>query len=332
MRRILLTFLFCWAGSFETVASAQGVLPSPLAPTSSAGPSDTPATTELWANNLGDEPVGPGDLLYVAVTGASELTRSYRVSPDGAITLPMAKSSVMVAGQTPAAVARTVTADLVQERILVAPIVSVEVLDYRSRRISVVGAVHSPTVIEAVGELKLLDAIARAQGIAPEAGPEVIVSRNDSADGKPETVRVSIKELLSGNNPELNLALHGGEEIRVPEAPKLFVVGNVRTPGTYPLNEMGGTTVLKALAMSQGVLPFTSKNAYVYREVAGATARQQITVPLRQIMQRNAPDMALAPGDILYIPENGKLHASADVLGKIAPFGTSTASGLIIWH
>jgi polysaccharide export outer membrane protein len=314
------------------MAAAQGVSTSPLASTSSAGQSDTPVTTELWANNLGDEPVGPGDLLYIAVTGASELSRSYRVSPEGAITLPMAKASVMVSGQTPAAVARTVTADLVQERILVAPIVSVEVLDYRSRRISVVGAVHSPAVIEAIGEMKLLDAIARAQGIAPEAGPEVIVSRNDSANGKPETVRISIKDLLSGNNPDLNIALHGGEEIRVPEAPKLFVVGNVRTPGTYPLNEMGGTTVLKALAMSQGVLPFTAKNAYVYREVAGAAARQEIMVPLREIMHRNSPDMPLAPGDILYIPENGKLHASADVLGKIAPFGTSTASGLIVWH
>lgn len=292
---------------------------------------DGTAGGDVWTANLGDEPVGPGDLLMVTVAGSPELTRSYRISPEGAITLPLSNSDVQVAGRRPSAIASLVTDSLVQQRILVAPIVSVAALDYRSLRVSVVGAVHSPTVFAAVGNVKLLDAIARAQGIAPEAGPELIVSRRDASGGAEDAIRIPIKELLSGRDPKLNLPLKGGEEIRIPEAPKLFVVGNVKTPGTYPLNEPGGTTLLKALAMTQGILSFTSKNAYVYREISGPT-RQEITVPLREILHRKAPDVALLPNDILYIPENTKAHLSADVLDKITTFGGSTASGLIIWH
>ncbi len=298
---------------------------------SQAPQSEAQANGEIWAANLGDEAVGPDDLIYITVEGSPELTRSYRISAEGAITLPISDAELKVAGQTPPVVARAVARSLVEDHVLVAPVVSVAVLDYRSRRVSVVGAVRSPAVMPAVGNLRLLDAIAHAQGIAPEAGPELIVTRNESAGHAAGPIRIPIKDLLSGQDPELNLILHGGEEIRVPEAPKLFIVGNVRNPGAYPLNEMGGTTLLKALAMSQGVLSFTARNAYVYRESAGS-GRQEIAVPLREILHRKSPDIGLLPNDILYIPENTKAHLSADVLDKIANFGGSTASGLIIWR
>ncbi len=322
--RSLAAMLLLLAGG--AAASAQNA-----AAIASSTPDGGVADRGVWSANLADEPVGPSDLLYITVSGSSEFTRSYRISPDGSITLPLSSSALKVAGLTPSAVASTVTSSLIQQRILVAPIVSVAVLDYRSRRVSIVGAVHSPAEIAAVGNLKLLDALARAQGITPEAGPELIVSRKDDASGAEESIRIPIRDLLSGQDPKLNIGLHGGEEIRVPEAPKLFIVGNVHTPGTYPLNELGGTTLLKALAMSQGILTFTAKDAYIYREAPGAS-RREIAVPLRDILHRKSPDVALLPNDILYIPENTKAHLSATVLDRIAGFGGSTASGLIVFH
>jgi polysaccharide export outer membrane protein len=232
----------------------------------------------------------------------------------------------------PAAIGRAVSAELIRERILVTPIVSVAALEYRSRRVGVVGAVKAPVLIQAVGELKLLDAIARAQGFAPDAGPEVIVTRRADAAGATETIRIPIKDLLAGNNPALNISLHGGEEIRVPEAPKLYVTGNVKLPGSYPLNEMGGSTVLKALALSQGTLAFTSKRAYVYRLVAGTTDRKEIMIPLRDILHRKSPDVQLQANDILYIPVNSTAHLNAAVIDRITGFGGSVGSGLLIWH
>lgn len=289
-------------------------------------------SAQIWAGNLGFDPVGAGDLVYISVAGSPELSRSYRVSADGRLTLPLLKNSVPVAGMRPAEIAQAVAVELAGERILVSPIVSAAVLEYRSRLVSVVGAVKAPTTLQALGDMKLLDAIARAQGIAPEAGPDIIVSRPRGSGDERETLDVPIKTLLAGNDPALNIPLHGGEEIRVPEAPKLYVVGNVKMPGTYPLTEPDGSSVLKALALSQGAQSFTSKKAYVYRVVPGVKDRQEIPVDLNGILHRKSPDVALQANDILYIPENSKLRLSASVLDHLSGFGASTASGLIIWH
>ena len=180
--------------------------------------------------------------------------------------------------------------------------------------------------------MKLLDAIARAHGFSSDAGPEVIVTVPATGTGKATITRIPIKELISGRNPDLDIPLHGGEEIRVPEARKLFVVGNVKLPGTYPLNDIEGTTVLKALALSQGTLPFTAKQAFVYRLTEGSGTRQEIPVPLHDILHRKSPDVALQADDILYIPENGSAHLTAQILDRMTGFGGEVGSGLIIWH
>jgi hypothetical protein len=36
--------------------------------------------------------------------------------------------------------------------------------------------------------------------------------------------------------------------------------------------------------------------------------------------------------DILYIPDNTGRRVTANVLEKLAGFGSSTASGVLIWH
>lgn len=284
-----------------------------------------PAVSQVANLNLAYEPVGPGDLLYISVTGSPELSNSYRIAQDGRISLPLLRARISVSGLLSPGIADEVSRELVSERILVAPIVSVSVLDYRSRTVSIVGAVRFPKTIQALGNMTLLDALARAQGVLPEAGPEVIVS-SDSVK------RISLKALLSGSDPSLNLLLKGGEEIRVPEAPKLYVVGNVKAPGTYPLMDLEGSSVLKVLAQSQGVLPFTAKEAYVYRSMPGSAKREEIEIELNKILRRKTSDFPLQADDILYIPDNSKMRVSADVLEHMAGFGTSTASGLIVWH
>ncbi len=284
------------------------------------------------ASNLGFEPVGPGDLIAISVSGSPELSRTLRVTADGKLMLPLLHTGVIVNGMTPARIAEAVGGELKAEKLLVEPIVSASVLEYRSRRVSVVGAVRLPVTFQAVGDMHLLDAIARAQGLSPEAGPEVIVSFPESNDGQKSPITVPIRELLSAKDPSLNLQLHGGEEIRVPVALKLFIVGNVKMPGAYPLSDPEGSTVMKALALSQGTLPFSAKRAFIYRLQGDSGKRQEIPVELRDILHRKAPDVALQANDILYIPDNPKTRLTAGTLDRMAGFGSSIGSGLILWH
>src|SRR6185369_16239099 len=115
------------------------------------------------------------------------------------------------------------------------PFVTVTVAEYTSRPISVMGAVRRPITFQAVGQVTLLDALARAEGLSQDAGTEVLLSRS-VPNGDPTigfVQRISVKDLIDAANPAVNIRLTGGEEIRVPESGKIFIVGNVKRPGAF---------------------------------------------------------------------------------------------------
>jgi len=311
--------------------SAFGEQPVPVMAPASISRPDSQEAAPAPSDNLGDEPVDAGDLVYISVTGAPELTRSYRISKDDQLILPLVKEPISVAGMVPPAVAHAVTAALVHDKILVAPIVSATVLEYQSREVTIAGEVKAPTTIQATGHLKLLDALTRAQGISPGAGPDIVVTRPSAKEGGKETIRIPVKELYSGQKPDLNIALAGNEVIRVPEAPKLLVIGNVRAPGVYPLTDPQSATVLKAMAVVQGTLPSTNKQAHIYRVVEGSEKRKVITIPLQEILDGKSQDVQLQANDILYIPV-ATTSPVVKVLEHLLGFGESVGSGLIIGH
>jgi polysaccharide export outer membrane protein len=129
----------------------------------------------------------------------------------------------------------------------------------------------------------------------------------------------------------VNLRLTGNEEIRVPEAGKIFVLGNIRKPGGFRMRDPGDNTVLKLVALSEGLMPYSQKIAYVVRRQE-SSAPQEIPIELEKILQRKAPDMPLEIGDILYVPDNKTRRTTMSIVDRLASFGTSTASGVLIWH
>ena len=285
--------------------------------------------------NLPAQQIGPRDLIAVSVYDAPELTRTIRVGADGWIRVPMLKQRLRAEGLLPAELEASLAAALVTEQVLVDPVVTVTIAEYHSRPISVAGAVKNPVTFQAEGPMTLLDALTRAGGLSPEAGPEILVSRMRAGpDGEttPAVKRILVKGLIDAADPELNLKLAGGEEIRVPEAGRIYVVGNVRKPGSFAIQETAETSVLKALALAEGLAPFAAGRAYVYRPDPGGASKREIPIELKKILQRKAPDVALAASDILYVPDNTGRRVTASALEKIAGFGASTASGVLIWH
>jgi polysaccharide biosynthesis/export protein len=293
--------------------------------------------------NLPARPLGAEDLVSINVYGAPELSRTVRVSGDGSIRLPMLDRPVAVAGAMPAEVEQRIAAALVEEHVLVDPAVTVTIAEYHSRPISVVGAVRQPLTFPVYGKITLLEALARAQGLSAEAGGEILVTRPGPASGEhpigdpPAVERVAVKGLIDAADPALNLTLEGGEEVRVPQVGRIFVVGNVRKPGGFPAGQDSSLTVLKAVALAEGLAPFSTKQAYIYRRPEGSAAGplesatpQEITVELRKIMDRKSPDVALGPDDILYIPDSRKARNTANALEKALGFVAGTASGALI--
>jgi polysaccharide biosynthesis/export protein len=299
-------------------------------------PPPVPQTqTESPPNVLPPQRLGAGDLVNVSVYAAPELSRPVRVTTDGSVRLPLLNKPIQAANRMPDDVANSIAEELKAEQLLVEPLVSVTVTEYGSRPVVVTGAVRHPTTFQAYGDTTtLLTALAKADGLTPEAGPDLLVTIPQTSAGGTQTrsvQRIALKSLMSGSDPNLNLQLHGGEEIRIPEAEKVYVLGNVKKPGAFPVRDAADSSVLKVLALSEGLMPFAMKEAYIYRPDASGV-RQEIPVPLSQIVDRKSPDVPLQGGDIFYVPDNRSRRLTVSWLERIAGFGSTTASGLLIWR
>ena len=286
-------------------------------------------------NNLPAQRIGPNDLLNVVVYGAPELSRTVRVSQDGTIRIPMLKAVFPVEGKLPGELESVIAAALSKEQILIEPVVTVTVAEYVSRPISVMGSVKQPLTFQAFGNVTLLEALSRAGGLTSEAGSEILLSRSQAGlDGKSTNLilRVPVKQLIDQADPELNYALRGGEEIRVPEAGKIFIVGNVKKPGAFPMRDAFDTTVLKMLALSEGLLPFATDEAFIYRREGADNGRNEISIPLAKIIERKSPDVPLLANDVLYIPDNKRRRMTMGMIDRMITFGAGTASGMLVWR
>ncbi|MBV9613757.1 MAG: polysaccharide biosynthesis/export family protein [Acidobacteriaceae bacterium] len=303
----------------------QAQIPRAMSPAPSLNPDAT----------LPAQPIGPNDLLWVSVADCPELTGNFRVSSKGMLALPLLRERISVAGKYPSDVETAIADALVKDEILVRPVVTVSVAEYRSVPVSVLGAVKHPITFQAVGIVTLLDALTKAEGLSADAGPEILVTKPQRAqDGESTGIvqRIPVKGLIDDANPLLNVRLFGGEEIRVPPAGRVYVVGNVKKSGSFPIQDGNDVTVLKVIALSEGLLPYSNKEAYIYRREGGKQNRDEIRVELNRILERKAPDVRLEANDILYIPDNKGRKLAAQTLDRIAGFGTSTASGVLIWH
>ena len=284
------------------------------------------------AANLPAQKIGPRDLIMVQVYGSPELSRSVRVGADGMLRLPMLKQRIKGEGMMPNDLEVMVAQALEEEGLIVDPMVTITVAEYSSRPISVAGAVKEPLTFQASAPVTLLEAITRAGGLTPVAGSEILVSKTQTGPGGQPTSlmqRVSVKALIEGTDPEANLRLSGGEEVRVPEAGKVFVVGNVKRPGAFPVEDCAETSVLRMLARAEGLAPFAGKLAYIYRREASGS-KNEIPIEINKIMLRKAPDAPLLANDVLYIPDNRNGLLGLAILEKLLLFGgTAGATALV---
>jgi polysaccharide export outer membrane protein len=156
--------------------------------------------------------------------------------------------------------------ELLAEKYLRNPNVSVFIKEYRSQRISVMGAVEKPGPHDVAGQKTILDALGMAGGLKEDAGPllflirppqpEEVVSQGekDSEAMKPITFVIDLEELLVKGDLTLNLPLIHGDVINIPISGKIFVGGEVNKPGGFLLKGKK-VTVSQAIAMAEGLKP-----------------------------------------------------------------------------
>lgn len=322
----VLTVLVPW-----TVEAGQQPAPgAPAAPpvAAPAAPGAAPALTPP-----AEYRIGPNDVLAVAVLHAQELSVSVRVSPQGDISLPLL-GTVRAGGLTPAELEQLLEQKLA-EKYIKNPDVTIQLTELQSQPVSVVGAVSKPGIFQIRGPQTLLEVLSLAGGLAESAGDAVVVMRSGStaaaslsapegvADARlvsPGALEIRLKPLLDSRDPRLNVVVQPGDVVNVQSADIVYVVGSVKKPGAYAMKGNDRLTVLRAIALGEGVLPDASRgNAVVVRTAANGE-RREIPVNLDDILKGKSTDVPLEADDVLFVPQSGGravARAALDALTRI---------------
>lgn len=282
--------------------------------------------------SLPAQPLGVSDVISVSVFGVPELSAQMRIAADGTVR-PKLLTPIKVAGLGLPEIEAVIAKAYIDAGQLNDPYVTVSVVEYQSHPITVSGAVVAPTTFQATRKYTLIDALNRSGGLSKDAGKDILVIRTEPGeDGKTATFtkRVLVRALFEDNDPAANLELSGGEEVRVPQADKVTIVGNIKNPGLFPVPQRGDMTVFQLLALAGGTQPYYQKDAYIYRREASGD-RNEIRVPLQRILDRKAEDVKLEANDILYVPDSRKKRLTAETLEKLVAFGAGVGTALIIY-
>ncbi|HET7872358.1 MAG TPA: polysaccharide biosynthesis/export family protein, partial [Terriglobales bacterium] len=252
---------------------------------------------------------------------ASEYMHDVRVTEDGSISLPFI-GQVRAAGLTPGGLAAEVRKRLSQGGFFNSPQVDVTVKEYATRGISVMGEVKMPGVYPLFGARTLFDLISAAQGTTPTAGNKVSIIHRDRPQ-QPEIVKLTYD---SQGAAQSNVAVLPGDTIIVQRAPLMYVVGNVKKPTGIAMVDPG-LTVLKAIALAEGLTPNAALNK---ARLVRKTSDGQIAIPLelKKMLAAEIPDMRVEPEDVLFIPNS----AAASAFKKGLELALQTASGVVIYH
>ena len=258
-----------------------------------------------------DYKIGAEDLLEITLFNIPEglgieqkvtpRTMTVRVTHQGQISLPLL-GEIDTKGLTVSALEKTVRERY--DKYIYNPQVGILIREFR-QRVSVIGAVQKPGVVELTGPKTVIEILAMAGGVSEKAGSQVHVYRQGSKER--ETHVIDLAVLASGTSlinastaGMINMPVQPGDMINVPEAGMFFVDGAVRKPGSYPLGRRYSLT--QALASAGGIdTELSSSSVSIFRRT-GPGKVDTLAFDLNDIMAGAASDPQLEADDVIILP------------------------------
>jgi len=252
-------------------------------------------------------PGTPGPVAVAAAPAAQGL----RVSDRGDITLPFI-GQVHAEGLTGTELEAEIARRLVKEGILRQPRVSVQIVEYRSRVVAVIGSVERPGLYPLTRpRATLADMIWAAGGPAKEAGrvvefaPAADSAPSRAAEAAPASapIRVDVELLLHApvdHGQGINARVRPGDVITVSPAGSVLVDGWVQKPGSYPVTR--GLTLSGAIAAAGGDMFASDRRHAAVKRTLGPGEERSFTVDLEAVREGRAPDVPITDGDVVRVP------------------------------
>ena len=306
-----------WAGSL----CAQEQSASATSPSATAATSAYPAAADSHYR------IGPGDVLDIKVFNKPQFNREgVKVDPRGMIRMPLVKGEIRAACRTEEELATEVTNVL--KEFLRQPEVIVQIKDYQSEPVAVLGSVRTPSRFQLQRRVRLLELITFVNGPSENAGRTVqVVHMGPLASCEAAPVNADslasqidyykLSETLRGEE-KANPYVRAGDVVSIARADEVYVIGNVVRPTVIALNEP--MTVSRAIAMSGGAGLDTKKDEiHIIRQVPGTTEKTEILVNLEAINKHKAEDIVLMANDIIEVPVSGGKRLLRSLMGAVVP-------------
>ncbi len=311
--KFILTFALVIGSSVGTLGQIQkqyvpGQNPPAASPNSSNG--DTKSDLKL----------GPGDLIHITVYDMPELDQHVRVSDQGNVTLSLI-GQVKAEGLSAEQLSQEIARKLREGEYAKRPSVNVMVDEYTTQGVTVVGEVAKPGVIPVFSSHDLLDILSSAGGLKDTASTEILIRRR-WVEGEPERIQLGRdSKSLSGPIVKVN----PGDQVIVPLAGIVYMLGDLNRPGGYVMSENGKITLLQALAMAGGSTRTAAENnTRLVRPTP--SGYEEKTISLKDIMMGKEKDIELQPKDIVYVPFS---HMKNFLLGTQSILGAATSASII---
>lgn len=242
--------------------------------------------------------IAPGDLLHVQVADTPEMDADARVTDRGMVPI-VGIGDVAVAGLTPGDAATAVQHTLIARHYLNHPQVSINVVEFATQQVSVIGEVKESGAYSITTPRPILDVLALAGGITPQADRHILIERQGDQQ-RP------LDYYISNNGAqaiERQVMVDPGDTVVVARAGIVYILGDVNRPGGYVMsNNESQLTLLQGLALAGGASRSAKQgHAHLIRQKSGG-GYTDTELSVGDIQKGKKPDMALLPGDVLYLP------------------------------
>jgi polysaccharide export outer membrane protein len=258
--------------------------------------------------------IGPEDSITIVALESDEISKTWRVNSSGDIDLPLV-GKMHAAGLTTSEFEEQLSSGL--SKYVRDPQVSVFVAEFRSRSVTVAGAVHHPGPIEISSGTTLLTILQLAGGL-DGPGPTLIVTREaengpiplPAAIVEPDThkssVEITIKEVTDPTTAASRLEIKPHDVISVLTQKRLvYVIGEVNRPGAVELATQNTVSVMQVLAAAGGLTKVAAPGkTQIMRLGDGGVYARAGTVDLKAVMTGKHEDRLLSTGDILVVPSS----------------------------
>ena len=272
----------------------------------------------------------PGDQILIRAAEEEEISsRPYLISEDGFIDLPLL-GRVKAGGVS----VENLEANLVQalRRYVIAPQVSVTVVQFASEPVFFVGGFQRPGIYTLSGRRNLVEMMATVGGLAPGAARRIKVTRHKEYGPIPlpnaiplpdggTSVEINIATLQSDVNPAEDIVLQPFDIVSVDLAEMIYVMGTgVNHAGAFALGQKDSMSVLQVLVQAGGLSPLAKpSDAVILRPISNTSRRAIIPIDLSLILKGRGNDKPLLPNDVLVVGGRGGL-LNPQTLQTFMPF------------